>query len=60
MTRCDGVVTSTGGEAAPDKKNGGDDVSWADTNLTGPKIKKINAVNSPITNGRWRFKSIMS
>jgi hypothetical protein len=37
MTRCDDVVTSTGGEAAPDRKNGGDDVSWADTNLTGQK-----------------------
>jgi hypothetical protein len=40
MTRCDGVVTSTGGEAAPDRKKGGDDVSWADTNLIGPKNKK--------------------
>jgi hypothetical protein len=37
MTRRDGVTTSAGGEAAPGRGKGGDDVSWADTDLTGPK-----------------------
>jgi hypothetical protein len=45
MTWCDGVVTSTGGEAAPDRKNGGDDVSWADTNLTGQKKKSTQSIH---------------
>jgi hypothetical protein len=30
-------MTSAGGEAAPRRGNGGDDASWADANLTGPK-----------------------
>jgi hypothetical protein len=34
-----GVATSVRGEAAPGRKKGGDDVNWADTNLTGPKNK---------------------
>jgi hypothetical protein len=46
-----GVTTSTGGESAP-KKAKGDDVSWADVNLTGLKIKKIHVANSACTNGR--------
>jgi hypothetical protein len=29
---------------------GGDDVSWADVNLTGPKMKKIHTVDSAGTN----------
>jgi hypothetical protein len=37
MTRCGDVVTSTGGEAAPGREKGGDDASWTDANLTGPK-----------------------
>jgi hypothetical protein len=37
VTRHDGVTTSARGEAAPMREKGGDDVSWADTNLTGSK-----------------------
>jgi hypothetical protein len=37
MTWCGGVATSAEGEAAPGRGKGGDDVSWADANLTGPK-----------------------
>jgi hypothetical protein len=51
MTRHDDVMTSTGGEAAPGRGKGGDDVSWADVNLNRPKIKKIHAVDSATTNG---------
>jgi hypothetical protein len=51
------VATSAGEEVAPGREKGGDDVSWADTNLTGPKIKNIYTVDSAATNGRWRFKS---
>jgi hypothetical protein len=40
MTRCGGVATSVGGEATPKREKGGDDVSWVDANLTGPKNKK--------------------
>jgi hypothetical protein len=36
VTRCSGMATSAGGEALPERENGGDDVSWADANLTGP------------------------
>jgi hypothetical protein len=50
VTRHNGVVTSVRG----------DDVSWADVNLTGPKMKKINVVDSAAINGWWRFKAIMS
>jgi hypothetical protein len=31
------VATSVGGEAESGREMGGDDVSWADTNLTGAK-----------------------
>jgi hypothetical protein len=30
VTRRGGVTMSTGGEAAPGRKKGGDDVNWAD------------------------------
>jgi hypothetical protein len=40
MTWCDGMVMSTGGESAPKRGNGGDDVSWDDVNVTGPKNKE--------------------
>jgi hypothetical protein len=33
----DGVTTSTEGEMASGRGNGGEDASWADTNFTGPK-----------------------
>jgi hypothetical protein len=33
-------VTSNGGEATPGRGKWGDDDSWADANLTGPKNKE--------------------
>jgi hypothetical protein len=51
MPRCGVVATSIGGEATPGREKGGDDVSWADVNLIGPKIKKIHTVNSTASNG---------
>jgi hypothetical protein len=35
VTRRGGVTTSTGGEAAPGRGKGGDNINWADANLTG-------------------------
>jgi hypothetical protein len=35
-----GVATSAGGEATPKRGNGGDNTSWPDANLIGPKNKK--------------------
>jgi hypothetical protein len=52
VTRHDGIVMSVRGEVALERGKGGDDASWADTNLTRPKIKKIHVVNSVATNGR--------
>jgi hypothetical protein len=40
MTQRSGVVTSARGEAAPRRENGGDNTSWADANLTGPKYEE--------------------
>jgi hypothetical protein len=37
VTQRGGVATSVGGEVAPGRGKRGDDASWADTNLTGPK-----------------------
>jgi hypothetical protein len=37
MTRRGDVTTSIEGEAVPGREKGGDDVSWADENFTGPK-----------------------
>jgi hypothetical protein len=52
VTRCGGVTTSTGVEAAPGKGKRVDDVSWADTNLTKSKIlKKIHVVDLTVSNG---------
>jgi hypothetical protein len=51
MTQCGGVMTSAGGDATLERKKGGDDVSWANANLTGVKIKKIHMVDSAGTNG---------
>jgi hypothetical protein len=36
---------------APGREKGGDDASWADVDLIGPKMKKIHAVDSAATNG---------
>jgi hypothetical protein len=46
MTRHSSVTMSAGGEAAPGKRKGRENASWADTNLTGPKNKE---------NSRGRF-----
>jgi hypothetical protein len=39
VTRCGDVAMSAGGEVALGREKGGDDVSWAKANLTGPKNK---------------------
>jgi hypothetical protein len=46
------MMILVGGEVALGKRKEGDDVSWADTNLIGPKIKKIHAADSVVIN-RW-------
>jgi hypothetical protein len=48
MTRRTGVATSVGGEATPERRKGGDDISWTDVDLTGSKIKKIHAIDSTL------------
>jgi hypothetical protein len=58
--KCDGVAMLAVGEAAMGRKKGGDDASWVDANLTSQKIKKIHMVDSPVTNGRLRFKVMMN
>jgi hypothetical protein len=40
VTCCGGVTTSAGGEMTPRRGKGGEDTSWADVNLTGPKTKE--------------------
>jgi hypothetical protein len=45
------MTMSTRGEAAPERAKGGDDVSWANTNLTELKMKKIHTVDSADANG---------
>jgi hypothetical protein len=40
MTQCGGEATSTGGEVTPEREKGGDDVSWADMNLSKSKNKE--------------------
>jgi hypothetical protein len=52
VTRHGGVATSAGGEVAPERGKGGDNASWADANLIGPKIEKIHVVDSTAIN-RW-------
>jgi hypothetical protein len=52
VTRRNGVMTLTGGETAPERRKGGDEVSWDDANLTGLKNKKNHVVHSTGTNGR--------
>jgi hypothetical protein len=37
VTWYDGMTTSSGGETTSGRGKGGDDVSWVDVNLTGPK-----------------------
>jgi hypothetical protein len=45
-------MTSARGEAASGREKGEDDVSWAEGNLSGSKMKKINTDDSADTN-RW-------
>jgi hypothetical protein len=45
------MTTSAGGEVAPGREKGGDDVNWADVNLI-KKMKKIYTVDSVAINGR--------
>jgi hypothetical protein len=52
VIRRSGVTPSARGEAAPRRKNRGDDASWTDVNLTGQKMKKINMFDSAGTNER--------
>jgi hypothetical protein len=54
MTRR-GSVTSAEGKAALGREDGGDDVGWANANLTGSKMKKIHTVDSAVTN-KWTVK----
>jgi hypothetical protein len=51
VTRHNDVVTSVGGEVTSRRRKRGDDVSWADANLSKPKMEKIHVVNSVATNG---------
>jgi hypothetical protein len=44
------MTTSDRGEAALRREKGGDVISWADTNLTKLKMKKIHVVDSAGTN----------
>jgi hypothetical protein len=52
VTRCGGMTMSAGGEATPRREKRGNNISWADANLVGLKIKKIYAVDSTGTNKR--------
>jgi hypothetical protein len=45
------MATPARGEAALKREKGGDKVSWADANLTKPKMKKTHMVDSTATNG---------
>jgi hypothetical protein len=61
MTRCGGVEMSAEGGAAMERGKGGDNASWIDVNLTGPKNKKkIHAIDSAASNGHRRFKTMMN
>jgi hypothetical protein len=45
MTQRGGVITSTEGEAALGKEKRGDNMSWADVNLTWLKNEKNHAID---------------
>jgi hypothetical protein len=60
VARRSGMTISSRGEAAPGRGKGGDDASWIKTNLTRPKNKKKYTVDSAATNGRSRFKAMVS
>jgi hypothetical protein len=40
VTRCSDMMISARGEVTPERRKGGDDVSWADVNLTVLKNKE--------------------
>jgi hypothetical protein len=46
------MAMSAGREAASGMEKGGDDASWANVDLNGPKMKKTHAVDSATINGR--------
>jgi hypothetical protein len=48
------MVTSSGGEAAPERGKGGDDVSWANVNLTGQKNKENSCCR--FSSYKWMMK----
>jgi hypothetical protein len=50
VTRRGGMVTLAEEEKTPGRRKGVDDVSWADTNHSGPKMKKIHMVDSTAGN----------
>jgi hypothetical protein len=49
-----GATTSVGGEAAPGREKGGDDASWADTNLT--DLKNKENLHSRFSCYKWTVK----
>jgi hypothetical protein len=51
VARCGVVMTSARGEAAPRRGKVGDDISWADANLTRPKMNKIHMIDPASING---------
>jgi hypothetical protein len=44
------MTTLDGGEASTKRGKGGDDASWARTNLTGQNMKKIHTLDSATIN----------
>jgi hypothetical protein len=46
-----------GGETTLGRERREEDVGWADAYLTGPKMEKINVIDSAGKNGRGRFKA---
>jgi hypothetical protein len=52
VTRRSGVATLCRRRGGTGEEKGGDDASWADKNLSGPKIEKIHMVDSAATNGQ--------
>jgi hypothetical protein len=46
VARHDNVVISVKRETTPERGKGGDNASWADADLTGPKINKNHVVDS--------------
>jgi hypothetical protein len=51
VTQHSGMTMLDRGEVAPGRGKGEDDASWADVNLTGPKMKKICVIDLAAING---------